>query len=668
MLLLMTDKARQSMSTNRRLQHIVLAALCAAAALVYLPGVSGPWLFDDYGVLIKNTYVRVTKLDLDSLWHAAFSVETGPLKRPISMLTFALNYYFAGSFRQVAHFKATNIAIHATNSVLIFFLLRAALNRAISTGQVGLKLDSRLLAPGYLAAAVAILWSVHPIQLTSVLYVVQRMAALSALFTLLALITYLRGRTLLVAGNTYGWRWVGLATPAFGLLGILSKENAILLPVFIVALEYTLFRDEKPWSFWSQLPIRDKQAIAIIAAVVSIFALIWVFQFALTGYGNRPFTLAERAFTETRVLFFYLSLILVPRINRFGLHHDDIALSTSLLSPWTTVPALLGLISLVFAAFILVKRHPLLSLGILWFFAGHLLESTILPLEIAHEHRNYVASLGPILAFVYLVTYGAQRIGQPRLLLIVPVFMIAFIGTSITRASQWATPASLFAFEALHHPNSAIANGYAAGVLTLHGHYEEAAKAHWRAAELEPFEASHLMWLAVLAARQDKDPDPSLQSKILHLLSTTKLSATTMSTLGDAASCIQSWCKRLQIPLEQWAKTLIERPDRLGDKSYFYYLLGLSYGSQGRYEQATAAFEISHRLDPSYLHPLFNLAAIHVQFRRLEEAEQVLRKLRSANMNSLHPRNREVAAVARDVEKLKAALKSQVREGASSDG
>ncbi len=64
--------------------------------LVSLPGLSGYFFFDDTINIIENPHLRIDSLSLDSLMQAAFSGSAGPLGRPLSTLSFALNYYFTG--------------------------------------------------------------------------------------------------------------------------------------------------------------------------------------------------------------------------------------------------------------------------------------------------------------------------------------------------------------------------------------------------------------------------------------------------------------------------------------------------------------------------------------------------------------------------------------------
>jgi tetratricopeptide (TPR) repeat protein len=126
--------------------------------------------------------------------------------------------------------------------------------------------------------------------------------------------------------------------------------------------------------------------------------LLAVFSFTefLTGifqtYQVRPFTLTDRLLTAPRILLFYISLLLYPIPSRLTFLHD-IEVSRSLIEPWTTLPAMLAVAALCAAAVTMARRTPLLSYCVLFFFLNHLIEGTIIPLELIFEHRNYIPSM-----------------------------------------------------------------------------------------------------------------------------------------------------------------------------------------------------------------------------------------------------------------------------------
>lgn len=639
---------------NRFLKYLLFACLPVLGALIFLPGKSGPMVFDDASNLLGNSYVQIHSLDPETLYRASTSLEAGPLKRPISMLSFALNHYFAGSFDDSTPYKLTNIAIHAVNGLLLFWMMSLVFLRLTQ-----LKLQDRALSGinrnSYLmlASVVALLWVMHPIQLTSVLYVVQRMTELSGLFTLLALICYLTGRLRMVTNKSGGARLILVGSVIFGTLGVFCKETTILLPVYMLVLELTLFGAEHPWNHWRKLPVKMKGALLLSVAVAGIVMLTWAIHYSLPKYAIRDFNMVERLLTEPRILFFYLSLILLPRLNQFSLFHDDIQLSTSVLSPWTTLPSLVGIVFLLAFAYRTRRRQPLLSLGIFWFFAGHLLESTILPLELAHEHRNYLPSLGPILVIVHTVSAACMKLQRRWLWGILPLLVVAVAGVSYMRATQWASDYSLFAYETSHNPDSAsVTSGFALRLIEV-GKYDEGMQAFRHAALLAPEEPSYLIYMNMFAANAGEKFDQAGTEETLKRLATGHITATTGQALQYLGDCVLSWCHSLGPSMELWMKTLLNREDQTGvDKSYFHFLLARALFSQGKINEAVKTYNLAHETDTNYLHPLFDLVYLYVREGDGNKAKETVHRLREANRTARHPRTEQIEETEKDIENL----------------
>jgi tetratricopeptide (TPR) repeat protein len=169
----------------------------------------------------------------------------------------------------------------------------------------------------------------------------------------------------------------------------------------------------------------------------------------LKNYSQRPFTLIQRSLTEPGIVIFYLTQIFYPAPTRLSIEHD-IAISTSLFEPWTTLPGILLIFSLIALAFFQMRKNPFFSFVILFFFLNHLIESTIIGLELTFEHRNYLPSLFlfiPVaVGFKKLLDYYHQR--KRSMFVILVSFMVCVLiglgtGTYI-RNFAWATEKSLW--------------------------------------------------------------------------------------------------------------------------------------------------------------------------------------------------------------------------------
>jgi hypothetical protein len=418
-------------------------------ALVYLPGLPGAFVFDDISNIVSNPGIKLQVLSAHGLLQAMLSAPVGGLLRPISTLSFVLDGYFFGIDAEA--FKITNICIHVTVGILLWYLARELLRAYRATS--GKSLDDRSIA--WLSLTVSSLWLVHPLNLTSVLYAVQRDSSLAALFTAAAILSYMVGRRKPGPG---GRVLIWLLTPLCMVLGMLCKENAALTPVFILVIEFTLLGFRRPDGSKS-LEVRGFLLTFLLLpllAAVGFAALRPGFFFS--SYDGRGFTMYERLLSESRVLMGYLRWSFIPDLRQLGLFHDDIAPSHGLLDPLTTLPCLLAIAALVAAGVALRKKLPLLSFGILWFFAGQLMESTVLPLELAYEHRNYLPLFGLILGAVgtiYPLAAAQGRANLAKALLAVCVLLLAL--TTAMRAADWQTELTFARSESRHHPGSARA-------------------------------------------------------------------------------------------------------------------------------------------------------------------------------------------------------------------
>jgi len=203
--------------------------------------------------------------------------------------------------------------------------------------------------------------------------------------------------------------------------------------------------------------------------VPAVLGFLWLLRGALRpgALAGRDFTLAQRLLTEPRVLVDYLHWTLLPNPMVLSLYHDEIVISTGLLSPWTTLGAMLLLAALIVVAIWLRNRRPLVSLGIGWFFAAQLLTATIIPLELVYEQRMYFASIGVLLVVGALLLGLRWKIVLPILRgFAVLVALLWFAIATNLRAQEWSNPLRLAVSEANRHPESARAV-YEAGRLLL---------------------------------------------------------------------------------------------------------------------------------------------------------------------------------------------------------
>lgn len=465
-----------------------------AVCIVYWPGLNGPYVLDDGENLLLNPSVALNDLTGKHILAALTGNDSGPLKRPLAAVSFAFNHYFNSGFYPTFAFKATNLAIHILNTCLLYLLCLKLLRTPCLAETLDVKTQQRV------AVFAAALWALHPIQLTNILYVVQRMNSLSALFVISGLILFVHGRTLLdtVDRSKKGAALMIGGTLGGTVLGLTSKENAALLPLFALVIEYCLF------SFWAEKNANRRflswfyMLIVVLPALSLVAYLAFKPDLILGSYATRHFSLFERTLTETRILWSYVGLIVFPVSRHFGLFHDDIVLSTNLYTPISTLFAVSGIFIALAIGLTQARRHPVIAFAILWFLAGHVIESSFLGLELAYEHRNYLPSYGILFAVAYGMIVGARSkyVADPRLL---TAILILFSFVTWNRANAWSNVRSLAEFTVRNHPDSPRANDFAARTsLGVNGDLTSAIRFTLGTLKLAPKEVGYHIDLQIL--------------------------------------------------------------------------------------------------------------------------------------------------------------------------
>lgn len=424
---------------HRSLIFLLLAMLLAVA--MYWTGLHGSFLLDD-----ETNFAAVPEwlAGRTSLAEVLQSGE-GMFGRPLSMASFALSAWLGG-YTPFA-FKVGNLLVHLACGALLYLLI----------GRMACR-DERLRAhASAIAALVSAAWLLHPLQVSTVLYTVQRMAQLSVLCMLLGMWLYMVLRARLGQGHARGsvaglFAGILLLTAA----GFLAKENAILLPALCLVLELGCF---------TQAP-RPRAVKAFFGLGVLLPFLLGSAWFALAparlmeAYVRRDFGWQERLLTQARALCDYLWQIVAPAPSRMGVHTDDFTLSTGLLAPSTTLVAIVVLLAITVMAWRLRQRISALFLGWGIFLVGHALESSILPLELYFEHRNYLPLAGVLYGLAGVVAFAAERLRAAGVrparastaLGVALIALLAFDTHSLARA--WSSYERLAEHAATGHPDS----------------------------------------------------------------------------------------------------------------------------------------------------------------------------------------------------------------------
>ena len=216
--------------------HPNLSRISIAAALfflifaVYCNTFHADWQFDDKPNILNNNYLHLRNLKPESLIQTFFTNPTDPgniaqkLYRPVSFLTFSINWYFCKD--KVFGYHIVNSLIHFLTATFLFI----AILYLLETPNLKEKFSRRRHFIAFLSAA---LWAIHPIQTQAVTYIVQRMASMAAMFYILSILCYIKFR---MSRSSPHRIFFLLSCILTFLLAIGSKENAAMLPVSLLLI------------------------------------------------------------------------------------------------------------------------------------------------------------------------------------------------------------------------------------------------------------------------------------------------------------------------------------------------------------------------------------------------------------------------------------------------
>jgi len=488
--------------------------LLVTIVAVYIPGLHGPYVFDDGPNIVDNEAVQIPDLSPKSLRRAALSGVASNTPRPLSMLSFGLNYALTGldSF----YFKLTNLVLHLVNVLLVGALASILIRHCPCFAGVRLHAST-------IALITAALWGLHPLQVSTTLYVVQRMTLLASAFTLSAMLLYAIGRVRQWQGRT-GAAPIAVAVLICAPLAFLSKETGALFVAYAIVFE--LFAP-MPASTEVRARIPTMALMIVICLGAAAFtAYLWHKAPIFAGaFYTKGFSMAQRMLTEPKALIWYLRMTLLPDVRAMGLTHDDWQASRSLLEP-STAAAMAAILLVIGSLARLRVSAPAAGFCIAWFLAGHSLEASPLPLDLVYEHRHYLPSFGIFLGLTALAVHGLAASSSRFKSAAALAFPLLLASLTADRVHEWRDPLQWGIAQAMHHPASAISwlyLGYAYAPLAeklpdplaRQTSFQKADAAYAESFRLNPRSASAPVSQVILYQRTGREVPPERYDEII---------------------------------------------------------------------------------------------------------------------------------------------------------
>ncbi|WP_027706411.1 hypothetical protein [Zooshikella ganghwensis] len=398
--------------------------------ILYKPAISNFLLLDDEPNLSSLSLLDNPDV---SLLDVSLTNESGPLLRPISVLSFIVSYNFSKD--DYSYYKFFNLLIHIANSFLLYLVLVKLCNL----------LD---IKKAYVVSVISsVIWMIHPLHLSGIMYVVQRMNLLSTFFMLMALLYYLY----YVENKSFGFLKL-LIVGVLVLFAVLSKENGLVIIPVVLFLELISVKQRN--IEWSCLLRREGFVVLLFFVICGGVGLVigWDY-FTIYSYKYKSFDYVQRLMTQINVVFGYLCNVVFPLERNLGLFFDNYTIVNNFLDDKQVL--------IKFLIFVLISvlsfKNKVVLFGWFFYLISISMESSVFALEMYFEHRNYFPSIGIIFIMVYSLSNLDNRIGF-YILVICYIFFLSLV--CATRAYAWSSLDSFTIKEYERNPQSPRAISY----------------------------------------------------------------------------------------------------------------------------------------------------------------------------------------------------------------
>jgi tetratricopeptide (TPR) repeat protein len=364
------------------------ALIVLAGVLTYANGLTNPFIFDDFGSVVRNPSIRDLS-DLESVLTPP--TETSVARRPLVNLSFAINY--ALGELNVVGYRLVNLALHIGCALLIYGLVWRALNAASGRG-VDAAVNRRAVA---LAGAAALVWVVHPLNSEVVDYVSERSDSMMTFCYLGALYASVRAHS---SPQPSRWR---VASVALCAAGMGCKESMVTAPVMIALYDVVYYSGLSVRGIASALRARWRFFIALAATWVFLVpSLIASASISTGGFSSAHATWWTYLLNQAEMVTRYLRLAFWPSslVNFYGWTRPY-----TLADVWMPAAFLTAIVLVSIVWFVKAPRVGFLALAVFILLAP---TSSIVPIaaEVGAERRMYL----PLACIVVLVVIGADAL------------------------------------------------------------------------------------------------------------------------------------------------------------------------------------------------------------------------------------------------------------------
>ncbi|MDD5166474.1 MAG: tetratricopeptide repeat protein [Candidatus Omnitrophica bacterium] len=354
-------------------KSILIFFIIAVNLAVYFNTLFAHFVWDDNILIVLNPYMQsfqhLPKFFTQDIWKVGIQTLTSGYYRPLQAASFILDYTLWQN--NAFGYHLTNLIFQTLASILIF----------IFTGM----LTKEKLIPFF----AALIFSVHPVHTESVSFISGRVDLLTLTFILLSLILFLS----YARGKKFIYYLLSLAC---FFISLLIKEMAVILPLLVIFLDYLFISQRKLKELIKNFPKFYLGFFIVLGLylILRFYFIGWDFLLENKRYvsnfigGTHPYW---RVFTVIKIIVFYIRLLFFP----YGLKADYFFPAANSLFEPAVLLGIIVLSFLVFIAFKNIRKNPLITFSIFWFFITVLPVSNIIPQgNVFAERYMYIPSVG----------------------------------------------------------------------------------------------------------------------------------------------------------------------------------------------------------------------------------------------------------------------------------
>ncbi len=494
--------AKKRKPQNKKLngEWKIVIGILVITFLAFANTLQNDFAYDDWFQIARNPQVtsweNIPKTFTQSVWQFMYETAREPTDlyyRPVFNSLLIVQYQLLG--QKVWAWHLVSVLLHLLVVLLVYTLARNWEYEKTS------------------AVIAALIFGLHPVHSEAVAWISSSPDLIAGIFVLASLVCYEWARDRKDGAQIRLRRsWI-CASLLFALFAMFSKEQAVMLPLFIVARELidNLLIEVLITGFSLQLFKKQAKACTqnlkhtsffLIPALIYLTARFFVMGFivksderaAMITFGQMLLTIPGAIFSYTRMLFVPYPLAIVYDNDyvqsigsmRFWLPFVGVIVIVGL-TLWIIKNSSVAIRSFLFLVLFLM---PVLNLR---FFNQN--ESPI------HDRYLYLPSIG----FCFLVALALTKLFDKKVLFAVTASIsIIFFTLTFFQNRTWRDDVTLFTHALKFAPNKPFLHNTLAGAYSEINQYNEAEKAYLKALELNPNYLASYDGLGVIYTKQGR--------------------------------------------------------------------------------------------------------------------------------------------------------------------